>query len=993
MIHFNRVALVLLLLAFIMPWAVVAQNTGRIAGVITDRDTGEPLIGANILIQGTTIGAAADFDGNYVIRSVPAGTHTVVASYLGYQRETMEVTVSPGEEVRVDVQLSWAGVVGDEVIITAQARGQTQAINEQLAARTITNVVAADRIRELPDESAATAISRMPGISLDGDRVVVRGIQARMNTVLVNGIQLPATGMEDRSTNLGFISSNMLSGIEVTKAVTPDMDANSIGGVVNLRLREAPVGLRTEAMVQGGYNTQDATFANYQTWASVSNRFFNNRVGVFIQGNLRQVTGGQDQARSGYLRTQLQQDDIPDGRAPHWMQQIQFVDDLNQTRDYGGSIIMDAQIPYGRLVLQNTYARTTADIERHFDNIFLDTPRRSFRFERDVNTRYLLVNALQGENQFGPLAVDYSISHARSERDTDLNYWITWQPDDVEGFQIPDRLTELPYFTQEDAYRLQIPPGAGISQEVNESAPRFDNFFESQWVGSMNMTLPVNLTRQITGEFQWGGKVNFLHRENDVTRRFARMSDVTNYEAGADFMRERGLDPSRSLIFSEWRLDNYSGANRFLRGRRTMSDVINSEWMDEFFRLGLAAGTLGIDHVTDSRRFDYTAREQLSAGYFMADFAIGPRINLIAGVRYEDFYIDYQGTYTMQTHFMGGGIVVHEDTMRYPGALDFTDVTRRIGHWFPNAHLRIRVTDWSDVRLAYTKTLSRPDYAWLVPYVYVNRDGNSGESGNPNLNPITSQNFEAYFSFYTNRVGLFTAGAFYKHMEDVILRQDIQQRNLSEDAWWPTVESGLPRPVSTDALVRVWRNNPNPARVAGLEFDWQTVFWYLPAPFNSLVANVNYTKITSEMDYQFVDNQLGPINPITGRRELVQVDTFYTARLLHQGDDIINVAVGADYRGFSGRISFRFQGDVINNVGVRREADTFNSNVYGFDFTIRQNLPLQGLSMFINGLNITHAPVDQIRRFPHDVGGPTIDNLNRRTYNPRRFDLGFRYTF
>jgi TonB-dependent receptor len=984
----KRAFFVLLLFALVLPTLAVAQQAGRVVGTIVDRSTGDPLIGANVLIQGTTIGAAADIDGRFVIRAVPAGTQTVVASYLGYERQTMVVEVPAGGEVHIDIELPWAGVVGDEVVITAQARGQTQAINEQLAARTITNVVAADRIRELPDESAATAISRMPGISLDGDRVVVRGIQAKMNTVLVNGIQLPATGTEDRGTNLGFISSNMLSGIEVTKAVTPDMDANSIGGVVNLRLREAPVGLRSEVMVQGGYNTQDATFANYQTWASVSNRFLRNRLGVFVQGNLRQVTGGQDQARSVYEPNQLSQQVPESGHTPYWMREIQFVDDINRTRDFGGSVIIDFQLPNGKLAMQNTYAHTSADIERHFDNLIIDAGRRSFRFERDINTRHLLVNALQGENTFGGFSVDYSIAHAQSQKDTDLNYWLTWQPDAIEGWTPVDRVTELPYFTQDDAYRITIGEGLGISQEANESAPRMEEFTERQWTGNLNMTLPVQLSRQITGEFQGGGKVNWLSRENDITRRFARMSDAANYQGAADYMRGLGLDPTRTLVFSDWMRMDHSQGDRFLAGRRTMSDVLNTEMMDEFFRLGLDSGVLGNPHIADSRRSDYTANERLSAGYIMADFAIGPRINLLAGVRYEDFYIDYNGSYTVQTHFMGDGFVVPDSA-----AGGMTDVQRSVSHWFPNAQLRIGITEWFDIRLAYTRTLSRPDYAWLVPFVFVNRDGRTGQSGNPYLNPTTSENFDAYFSFYTNRIGLFTIGGFYKHMEDVILQQDVQQRYLREDAWWPTEDSGLPRLLQGTAPVRVWLNNPHPARIAGLEFDWQTVFWYLPAPFNSMVMNVNYTKITSEMDYQYIDNRLGPLDPMTGRRDVIAVDTFYTARLLHQGDDIINIALGADVRGFSGRLSFRLQGDVISNVGVRREEDAFSANVYGWDFTIRQNLPVEGLQMFVNGLNITHAPVNQFRRFPQNHGEPIVDNLNRRTYNPRRFDLGFRYTF
>jgi TonB-dependent receptor len=991
MTHFKRAAFVLLLLAFIMPFAAVAQNTGRVVGTITDRSTGDPLIGANILIQGTTIGAAADMDGRYVIRAVPPGTHTLVASYLGYQRETMEITVAPGQEVRVDVQLIWAGVVGDEVIITAQARGQTQAINEQLAARTIKNVVAADRIRELPDESAATAISRMPGISLDGDRVVVRGIQAKMNTVLVNGIQLPATTTEDRSTNLGFISSNMLSGIEVTKALTPDMDANSIGGVVNLRLREAPSGFRAEGMVQGGYNTQDRTYGNFQTWLSVSNRYLNDRLGFFVQGNLRQVDGGQDQARPGYAAYTV--DPYPSALRPNRLRQMEFVDDMNLTRDWGGSIIADLQIPNGRLVLQNTYAHTSADIQRHFDRLVIDSGTRGFRTERDIHDRFLLVNALQGEHTFGGFRVDYSISHAQSQKDTDLNYWLDWSNNPIEaGGWTEWTQDQLIWGTPEDVYDIVIPQGMGVSSGANEAAPRLEYFQERQLNLNLNMTLPVTFSRTVSGTLQWGGKANWLTRENDVSRWFARMSDPANNVGAADYIRSLGFDPNQRLNFSDWRDPDYGRGDYFLAGRRAMRDVANTDWIDEYFRISLASGQWGMRHIADSRRFDYDADERLTAGYGMFDFALGTRINLLAGVRYENFSMDYLGSYTVQTHFMGDGFVVH-DTTGYAGASRFTEVSRSLGHWFPNAQLRLGLTDWIDLRLAYTRSLSRPDYGWLVPSIFVDRSGRQGQAGNPYLNPIVANNYDAYLSFYTNRLGLFTVGGFYKRMDDVILQQNIQMRNLPENVVWPRAGEGFPTLLQQTDPVRVWLNNPNPAHIRGLEFDWQTVFWYLPAPFNSMVANINYTRIASEMDYQFIINQPGPIDPNTGQRDVIQIDTFFTNRLLHQGDNIINVALGADFRGFSGRISYRFQGDVVNAIDNRPENDTFNENIHGWDFTVRQNLPLQGMSMFFHGMNVTHAPTQTYRYFPRVLEGDTIGNINRTTYNPRRFELGLRYTY
>src|SRR5690625_1196602 len=191
--HRFRQFLFLFALVVVGTPAAAGAQPGVVRGTVVDVGGGV-LPGANVMVQGTSIGAASDVDGEFTIRAVPAGPQVLVASYVGYQRVEVPVDVVAGETVTVEIAMSWEGLVGDEVVITAQARGQTQAINEQLASRSIVNVVSSDRIRELPDESAAAAVSRLPGVSLqNGDQIVARGLEAKFNTLAVNGEQLPST--------------------------------------------------------------------------------------------------------------------------------------------------------------------------------------------------------------------------------------------------------------------------------------------------------------------------------------------------------------------------------------------------------------------------------------------------------------------------------------------------------------------------------------------------------------------------------------------------------------------------------------------------------------------------------------------------------------------------------------------------------------------------------------------------------------------------------
>lgn len=195
-------------------------NAGVIKGRVIDSKTGDPLIGANLILAETAgIGAASDFKGYYRIDNVPAGEYTLKVTFIGYQPVEIKVSLKADETIIRDIEMVYGGALkGEEVVVTAQAKGQMSAINQQLASNVITNIVDESRIQELPDVNAAESIGRLPGVSIqrsggEANKVEVRGLNPKYSLITVNGVELPATGSEDRSVNLSLISSNMLDGI------------------------------------------------------------------------------------------------------------------------------------------------------------------------------------------------------------------------------------------------------------------------------------------------------------------------------------------------------------------------------------------------------------------------------------------------------------------------------------------------------------------------------------------------------------------------------------------------------------------------------------------------------------------------------------------------------------------------------------------------------------------------------------------------------------
>ena len=969
-------------------------QSGSIKGYITDEATGDILPGANVSLEGTSLGASTDLEGKYVINKVPVGSYTVIVRYIGYQEKETTVEVSEGKTTNLTLALQFRALEGEVIVVQAQAEGQLKAINAQLSSNTITNVVAAERIQELPDASAATALSRLPGVSLmNGDQVVVRGIQAKQNLILVNGIQLPSTDINTRATNLGFISSNMLSGIEVIKVITPDMDANAIGGVVNLRLREAPSNFHFDALSQGSLNHQDRTWDNYQFWMSASNRFFNDKLGVFLQGNANRFDDGTDRVSAGYGSYNSR----PYGLQAYQMNNFTFNDQQNVTSTVGGSLILDYKLPNGKIMLQNTVSNVVYDNATHNYQYDFGGNRIVYSLSRDKNEKILLANALQTEYKFGSINTELTLSHSYSDKSTDIRFG-----DAGDATNFTNASNNAPFIdangnpkdysgairhtlTVDDALNIRTDPTDYEGAKIQDWAVlRSQAFNQHIYNAKLDFTIPVTFSKNFSPIFKLGGKFVRTTRNNDLNEWYHRVGDADFYNGVRYFVPGDTLSNRNPLLFTHVQNTDYTRGNYFLDDTYDFKYAYDIDRTSEFYDKARAGWGQSI-HRAGSARNDFNGAEIFSSAYLMGTLNIGSKLTILGGGRFEHYNMDYKATMFYVTHSVDGvGNIM--DTLN--------TVDRNDDNFFPNAQVRYKFTDWADLRVAYSKAISRPDYNAILPNTYFDPHI-SYQAGNTKLKPTISDNYDAFLSFYKNEIGLFTIGGFYKEMKDVFFASSVYYRNLAlfnatypDSAFWES--QGIIPPAGSDQI-STFLNNPHPAYIKGLELEWQTNFWYLPQPLNSVVLNVNYTRVWSEMDYQQVRNR--PVrDPNTGRIIAYETtDTLRTARLLNQGDDIINVALGVDYKGFSGRISFNMQGNVITVVGSRPEDDQFTGNIYKWDFALKQKLPIKGLSIQLSGTNIFHNAIKTYRKFRREEDGRIFDNLASTMYTARVFELNLRY--
>lgn len=944
---------------------VKENDNTKIIGRVTDIQTGEALVGANVVLLNTAYGAATDLEGSYSIQNVPTGQYILRTSYIGFEKKEIQITVIGGKVLNVDMQLRYSGSIDlEEVKVTAQAKGQMAAINEQLSSNEIKNVVSKSRIQELPDANAAESVGRLPGVSIlreggEGNKVVIRGLSPKYNKVMIEGVEVASTSGADRSVDMSMISSYSLDGIEVIKAITPDRDGDFIGGIVNFKLHQAEPGLKTNLVLQGGYNGLKETYNDYNLVGSISNRFFNNSLGVFLQLNAEKRNRSSNNMNAYYYMTEQNQDKVD----PVFTGGLGLTDVVRERRRYGGTLVFDYNISDGRVSLKNFYNVGNSKTQLYSENYASQS--RSFSIATTDNENELSVysNVLDYEQQFSTIKIDAKISHSYSENKTPYSVSFDFNqtsaldqvPKDIKPIDIPS------YATRIDNNKLYF-GNVGDATDLTQ-----DRRYEI----SSNLKWDFNVSSQINGFLKFGGKLRHIERSYDYESTGGVMGLASGRQVKDAILNALGKTDdvgNMTLLPFAYFMNPDFDHGEFLKGKYTLGSVVNANIMRQIIQVMRHSDIKTLDTYSyqemNSITNDYSGYENLSAGYIMLSINILSNIELIPGIRYEH----NRTTYTAAQGNSSGAY----PQQSYPYK-DTTSV-RNNGLWLPMLHFRFKPFDWVSIHFAYTNSLSRPDFNVLIPrqdigqtLVLQNRF---------DILPEKSENLDLYFSFHENYLGLLTIGGFTKNIKDKIFWTD--QRALLNP-----IEYGL-NPELKNKLIVTQENFNNPVKLKGIEIDWQTNFWYLPSFLKGLVFNINYTHITSEAKYPktTVNSKYGYDDQGNFTLIKTNIDTTYTDRLVNQPNDIVNISLGYDYKNFSVRMSMLYQSNIFSGPDFNPEMRSFTDDYLRWDLSIKQTLPWMGIQFFCNINNINQA-VDIV--------------LNQRTSFPisqehygRTIDLGLR---
>jgi len=970
------------------------SQAGSITGSIIDSKTKDPLIGANIYIVGTSLGTASNEKGEYTIQNITPDTYTIKISYIGYESKEIEITLDADEQVTQDFELNYATIEGETVEVTAQAKGQMDAINRQLKAKSIKNIVSSDRIQELPDANAAEAVARVPGVSIrreggEGNKVVIRGLSPKYNKVTVNGTNLTSTDADDRSTDLSMISQYMLEGIEVTKAGTPDQEADVLGGTVNFKLKKAKPGIHGNMVAQNMRNDLKQTKDDHKLVLDLSNRFFKNRLGILAQIDLEKRNRSSHQLSAAYINTPADLDTIN----PLTLTNLSLTD-VARLNDRDNSLyVIDYEIPGGSISYSGLHSSINKDITTYSSAYPLQTPdgQRQFNTGELKNRIKVTTETWKYEQKITPnLKVDFFNSFSKSiNGDTSkvFNFratgaYVVWEDTTDNSIYDPVIVDNNADVSNKSVYNIQN----FLRNDTNGTW--FDRYDYNEYLTEenersfgANLEYNFNISSQLSGKLKIGFKNRKKQRTHDRDYEYAAFTYVAHTgKRDSTYHEFEWLHPctTNSPIYAPYYyfMDTTYSDNGFLNGQYSLGPFADLDKMNQLF--SFFKGNWGWApyhefimhhfHKTESLIYDYSGTEDYNAQYVMTDLNIGPAINLVTGIRFEQNktkYTSYHGQQTTLPHYNSMG----SDTV--------SNHVRTNSYSLPALFLKYQPVDWLILRYASTNTLTRPNYSDIIPLYNIQGAPRTVTYRNPFLEPGLSKNTDYVVTLNNRHLGLLSFSHFTKKIKGLIFSSG--QRYIVDPS-----EYGLPGFTEKYRINDYKSNNPYDVLLDGYEIDYQTRFWYLPSLLRGLVFNANYTRTTSEVQYPRTVIETKVIFDPSFQVITQNLDSLYYDRLLDQPSDIINLSLGYDYKGFSGRLSMNYISNVFTTTnfwpGLREDTDAYRR----FDLSMKQKLPVEGLELYLNVGNLGFDNrLGEFLGISHIT--PAVDINRLRGYNQYEF--------
>lgn len=876
---------------------LATADDGTVRGELRSASSNTTLEGARVRLMEAGRETYTNASGRFQFQDVTPGEYTLVVDYIGLG-ETRE-TVTVEEDGLITAQLELGADNLDAIQVTGQLAGQARAINRQRASTSVKTIVASEEIGEFPDQNPAEALQRLPGLQLQRDQgegrfVSIRGLNANLNTVSINGMRVPSAENDERQVALDVIPSDLIEGLEVSKTITPDMDGDAIGGNIEVKTLNAfdRDGFGGNARLEGGYNDLRGEWSP-RVGGAVSDIFSvgggKDNLGIAIGTTYedRQLGSDNMETDGGWIL-----DPATGERFPKQSEQRAYIVDRERAGlAFNVDFRPDDNNEYYLRTLYSDYKdsetrrRNQYTFEDAFDDGFLDTETgiasdgvehgKDIKFRDETQTIFTAI--VGGENRIDDWTIDYELGYASAREE---------ESGRIDAEFVQNQGSEARSYTQGEQFQISGPADMYNSENfaLKEVVFEENETEDEEWSMAFNLKKDMEFGDN-PGFIKFGAKARMRDKYNDENA-----WEYTD-EFNGDFANVTMDDFATNNV--SYPLDNFGpGISSSFKG---YANANRGDWaVDEDKRF------------EDSNAGDFRVSEDVFASYVMGSVDID-RLRVLGGVRVE--YTDYSGQ----------GVDYNDDDKTITPVVDdksYVDV-------LPGLHLRYELNDTSVLQAAATQTIARPNFGDAAPFVESKPEDGEYEAGNVDLDPYRATNLDLMYSWYpSGSSSAYTAGLFYKDVQDYIVSADLAGTDFND--------------VASNASEYSTAINGGDATVMGFELSAYQHLDFLPSPFDGMLVTGNYTFTDTEAS---LDGRDGDIP------------------LPQSSKNTANFALGYEKYGLSLRAAITYRDKFLDEVDDVEDPafDRYADARHQVDLTAAYDVT-QNFQVYAEAINVTDEP-------------------------------------
>ncbi|MEA1986950.1 MAG: TonB-dependent receptor [Candidatus Marinimicrobia bacterium] len=894
-----------LLLTIVISTLLGVGKSGNIAGHILNSKTSEVLMGANILLEGYEIGGTTDSDGAFRIYNIPEGKHNLIISYIGYQtKKISDVVVTENEITKLDITLNSTVLKMKSIVFEVEANrtSSTYLLSSQKDASNIQDGISSDQASRNGDSNASDAAKRIVGLSvIDDQTIVIRGLSGRYTQTEINNLPMPSPNADKSSVPLNLFPLQIIESITVRKTFTPDMPGTFAGGNINIKTKAYPDNRAFKLNFSTSQKSSIVSANNYMMMES-SNNFF------------------------GFDHKRQLPDIIPsDIKLSEWNSELE-TDPIkrkeilgNAGKSFNTGFTQSYKNPTPSIstdiTLGNKY-NISNNLEWGFFTNSTFSNSCSF-IDEEYNKYSITNNGFEQESGF---------NNQKSSYNTNLASLVST------GIKLYDsHKISLKYiYTHRSEQKAQISHGF---------ANQFDNgvflksFYSEETINNITFNGKHDFKNFLNSKIEWLyalGKsnlfqpdergINLRKKNNETLGQYLQM-DIYSWSAATRKYTEGNdnnvnFDIKYSTFFKDRFGDKYKinfgsrvqSKNRAFSSRSFYHKYAN-QWTSlplpqeiTVFQNEMMIGSTFVDSnyfsidennnvnpglilVEDTKGSDaYKANESINAQYFTINMPLSMgilrqmrKINLIAGIRREDYNLELQ-PYDPVTGEKFVSNITH-DTL-------FSEIDEI--KYLPSVNLIGKFKNDFNIKASYSRTVARAEFREIAPFEYQAFYGGDILIGYPHLQTTDIYNYDLRFEYYRK------AG-------------EILAINLFKKNFTNPIEISL---IETSGKIYKTYQNAKSANSQGVEFDSRVNLDFIPLTYGVITSSFNLSWSQTEV------NVKDSISMFTGIN-LKNESTSKKRSLQGQSDFVINAGLYYNnLKGFNISLSYNFFSKRIAAIGV-----------------------------------------------------------------------------